>query len=81
MLERSSRGCPRTEKKSNGPGWRRFALFVPLFFSVMLAADMVGILAYPQGRRLSCRADTVLVMGAAQYDGALSSCRPTDCPS
>ncbi len=72
MLERLSPACPKTSARRARPQGLRLWLLVPLVLALFVLRDGVGILLYPQGARLTCRADTVLVMGAAQYNGVPS---------
>lgn len=45
---------------------------LPLLVGLLTLSDAAGIWLYPQRAQLSCRAETALVMGAAQYDGVPS---------
>ena len=68
MLGRSSPACPRAERP-RGPFGARALLVIPFAFALLLGSDALGILVYPlvrpEGAPLACRADTLLVMGAA----------------
>jgi uncharacterized SAM-binding protein YcdF (DUF218 family) len=70
MLAPSSRASRRAERRGFF-GWRAL-LFVPALFALFVLTDAALILAYPGRAKLSCRAETALVMGAAQYDGVPS---------
>ena len=83
MLERSSHAYPRTsasrERSKAGtagfvlpftPGLQ-FLLLVPLLLVMFVARDALGIYLTPR-TTLTCQADTLLVMGAAQYNGTPS---------
>ena len=72
MLERLSPACPKTNARRARSQGLRLWLLVPLVLALFVLRDGVGILLYPQEARLTCRADTVLVMGAAQYNGVPS---------
>lgn len=74
MLERLSPVYPRTEqleRRWRFPGYRllRFSVISLTLVMTLLVHNALGIWFYPQFTALSCRADTVLVMGAAQYNG------------
>ena len=45
---------------------------LPLFLLALTLQSAFGIWWYPVSARVSCSADTLLVMGAAQYDGVPS---------
>ena len=72
MLERLSPAYPKTSARRKRSQGARLWLLVPLVLALFVLRDGVGILLYPQEARLTCRADTVLVMGAAQYNGVPS---------
>ena len=75
MLERSSHAYPRTKQKARNAGFvTRFTpdlqlwLLVPLLLSMFVARDALGLYLTPK-TAVTCQADTLLVMGAAQYNG------------
>ncbi len=69
MLERLNRAYPTTKTTSRIQIWRNLFLIFVLIYSLLALIDAFGILYYPKAAGLSCRADTALVMGAAQYNG------------
>ena len=86
MLERSSHAYPKTSnrpesepsEKSKRKGFAlRFTpglhlwLVVPLLLVMFVARDALGLYLTPRAP-LTCQADTLLVMGAAQYNGTPS---------
>ena len=58
-------------QKRNSHGARLW-LLIPLVLVLFVLRDGVGILLYTQEAQLTCQANTVLVMGAAQYNGVPS---------
>ena len=78
MLEPSSHAYPRIKQKAKNAGVvARFTpglqlwLLVPLLLSMFVARDALGLYLTPR-TSLTCQADTLLVMGAAQYNGTPS---------
>lgn len=49
--------------------WWPMLIAVVLLSVLLIGRDAVGILSYAQKASTTCQAQTVLVMGAAQYDG------------
>ncbi len=77
MLGRLSPAYPRTDQLRRPWRFPGFSLLRLCVISLTLVATLVvhnalGIWLYPQLTPLSCRADTALVMGAAQYNGVPS---------
>ena len=81
MLEPSSHAYPKTSKAERNvrnagfvahftPGLQ-LLLLVPLLLLMFVARDALGIYLTPKAP-LTCQADTLLVMGAAQYNGTPS---------
>jgi uncharacterized SAM-binding protein YcdF (DUF218 family) len=50
-------------------GWVYMLLGVVLLAVLLIARDMIGIWTYTQSSSTACQAETILVMGAAQYNG------------
>ncbi len=69
MLERLNRVYPTTKTISSRNIWRNLLLLFVLIYSLAAMIDGIGIYFYPKLAQLNCRADTALVMGAAQYNG------------
>lgn len=69
MLERLNHAYPRTRIITKQQIWRNVFLVVLLVLSLIVITDGLGIYFYPRMASLNCRADTALVMGAAQYNG------------
>jgi uncharacterized SAM-binding protein YcdF (DUF218 family) len=49
--------------------WLVMFSLVGIVLSLLVLRDVIGIWTYPKLASLSCEANTILVMGAAQYDG------------
>jgi len=69
MLERLNRACPTTKTTTSRKIWRNIFLMFILIYSLAAMIDGFGVYYYPKLAQLNCRADTALVMGAAQYNG------------
>jgi len=69
MLERLNRAYLTTKTTSGIKIWRKILLIFVLIYGLAAVIDGFGIYYYPKLARLSCKADTALVMGAAQYNG------------
>jgi len=52
--------------------WRNLIFMFVGIITLIALIDMYGIAVYPHIARLSCKANTALVMGAAQYNGVPS---------
>lgn len=62
----------KTKIKKKRNIWRNLLLMFLLLFAVLALIDATGVLFYAKIARLSCVADTAVVMGAAQYNGVPS---------
>jgi uncharacterized SAM-binding protein YcdF (DUF218 family) len=72
MLGPLNRVYHKTKRLGKNQPWLLpFIAFVLLFFCLVVY-DLIGILVFPSFAKTSCRAETILVMGAAQYNGAPS---------
>lgn len=72
MLGQLSPAYPGTKVQKRNSQGARLWLLIPLVLGLFVLRDGVGILLYAQEAQLTCQADTVLVMGAAQYNGVPS---------
>ncbi len=72
MPEQLNQDYPKNKKSLKRSIWYNLVLMFVGILTLVTVIDMYGISVYPRIAGVSCRANTALVMGAAQYNGVPS---------